>query len=466
MPFSTWINRFLHSSHVTQCRRGARVSRYNSLADVQLLEMRTMLSGTPITDAHWNSVSGAQNVAFTAGVNSSPVVSGVGGTVIYVKSAAPLTVAPSLIVTDSVNINSATVSFTNWQDGDRIQFYNSFALQHTFVENLKANTATLTITGSATTAQYQSTLQSVQFWSVAGNLNGSTRVATFSVTDANSNSASGTQNVAVNPGVMSSPIVSGIGGTVTYVKSATPITVAPNLVVTDNVNIVSARVSFTNWQDGDRVQFYNSFALQHTFVEDIVAHTATMTITGSATAAQYRSTLQSVEFWSVAGNLNTSTRFATFSVTDINSKIASGTQYVAVSAGVSSTPVLSGIGGTVTYRKSAPPITVAPSLVITDSVNIISATVTFTNWQAGDRVQFLNSFALQHTFVENLGANTATLTVTGSATTAQYQSTLQSVQFWSVAGSLNSTTRLATITVTNANANSASGTQNVATSSP
>ncbi len=58
MPFSTWINRFLHSSHVTQCRRGARVSRYNSLADVQLLEMRTMLSGTPITDAHWNSVSG------------------------------------------------------------------------------------------------------------------------------------------------------------------------------------------------------------------------------------------------------------------------------------------------------------------------------------------------------------------------------------------------------------------------
>ena len=54
--------------------------------------------------------------------------------------------------------------------------------------------------------------------------------------------------------------------------------------------------------NGDRLDFSNVYGLQHTFAEDLVAHTAVLTITGSDTAAHYQTELGSVVFWSVAGN--------------------------------------------------------------------------------------------------------------------------------------------------------------------
>ena len=273
-----------------------------------------MLSGSPVNTA---TLTGSA-IAATTGNPSTPVITGIGGTTTDTAPTTPITIAPNLVVTDTLNISSATVSFTNWQDGDRVEFTNSYALQHTFVENNSANTATLTLTGVASIAAYQATLRSILFWDVAGNLNLSTRVATFIVTDINAvSSAAATQNISFNLSGQSAPVVSGIGGTTTDTAPATPITVAPNLVVTDTVNISSATVSFTNWQAGDRLQFTNAYALQHTFVENESANTATLTLTGVASIAAYQATLRTVQFWAVAGNLNISTRVATFTVTDI-----------------------------------------------------------------------------------------------------------------------------------------------------
>ncbi|MEI8019913.1 MAG: hypothetical protein WCH39_17040, partial [Schlesneria sp.] len=212
---------------------------------IEALECRQMLSGSPVTNATLTGFSSAA----TTGNPPSPVVSGIGGTTSDTAPATPITVAPNLVITGTANLSSATVSFTNWQDGDRLQFTNSYALQHTFVENSNTNTATLTFTGVASIAAYQATLQTVQFWDVAGNPNLSTRVATFTVTDIYSNSSSpATQNISFNLSGASSPVVSGIGGTTSDTTPASPITVAPNLVVTDTVNISSATISFTNWQ--------------------------------------------------------------------------------------------------------------------------------------------------------------------------------------------------------------------------
>jgi FKBP-type peptidyl-prolyl cis-trans isomerase len=411
-----------------------------------------------------SSLAATQNIGFNLSGQSSPVVSGISGTTSDTAPATPITIAPSLVVTDTVNISSATVSFTNWQDGDRLEFTNSYALQHTFVENVTANTATLTLTGVASVAAYQATLRSVQFWDVAGNPNVSTRVATFTVTDIDSDSSpAATQNISFNLSGGSSPVVSGIGGTTTDTAPATPITIAPNLVVTDTVNISSATVSFTNWQDGDRLQFTNSYALQHTFVVNSSANTATLTLTGVASIAAYQATLQTVQFWDVAGNPNVSTRVATFIVTDIDSDSSpAATQNISFSLSGKSSPVVSGIGGTTSDTAPATPITIAPNLVVTDTVNISSATVSFTNWQDGDRLQFTNSYALQHTFVENSTTNTATLTLTGVASIAAYQATLQSVQFWTAAGNpVTWLQRVATFTVNDIYGNSGSGTQNI-----
>ena len=427
---------------------------------IEALECRRMLSGSPVNTA---TLTGSA-IAATTGNPSTPVITGIGGTTTDTAPTTPITIAPNLVVTDTLNISSATVSFTNWQDGDRVEFTNSYALQHTFVENNSANTATLTLTGVASIAAYQATLRSILFWDVAGNLNLSTRVATFIVTDINAvSSAAATQNISFNLSGQSSPVISGVGGTTIDTAPATPITVAPNLVVTDTVNISSATVSFTNWQAGDRLQFSNSYALQHTFVENESANMATLTLTGVASIAAYQATLRTVQFWDVAGNLNISTRVASFTVSDIyTDSSAAATQNISFNLSGQSSPVVSGIGGTTSDTAPATPITVAPNIAITDTVNIASATVSFTNWQTGDRLQFTNSYALQHTFVENESANTATLTLTGAASVAAYQATLQTVQFWAVAGvPVTWLQRVATITVNDLYGNSGSGTQKI-----
>lgn len=422
-----------------------------------------------VTDLYSNSGSATQNVEVNPVANSAPpTVSGTTGTLTYVELSAPIAITPNLTVTDNLTIYSATITFTNWEAGDRVTFTNSFALQHTFVEDLTTNTAVLTMTGFDTAAHYQATLRSVVFSCVAGNpVTWLQRTATITVTDLYSNSATVTQNLAVNSVANSAPpVLSGTGAALTYVELGAPINVLPNLVVTDSLNIYSATISFANWEPGDRIQFTNSFALQHTFVENLTNNTAVLTFTGLSSAANYQATLRTVQFYCVSGSPVTwLARTATVTVSDLNAMTGSATQNVLVNPVANSAPpVLSGLGGTVTYVKSAAPLTVAPNLVVTDSLNLYSAVVTFTNWQAGDRLQFSNAFALQHTFVENLTTNTATLTFTGFTSAANYQSTLRSIQFYSVAGALNTTTRVATFTLTDINAKSASGSQNVAAS--
>ena len=85
----------------------------------------------------------------------------------------------------------------------------------------------------------------------------------------------------------------------------------------------------------------------------------------------------------------------------------------------------------------------AQNLIVTPpvGVSIQSATVVFSNWQAEDRLAFVNPMALQHTFTENLAARTATLLITGVASGAGYQALLRSVTYQDVAGRPDTSTR-------------------------
>lgn len=236
-----------------------------------------------------------------------------------------------------------------------------------------------------------------------------------------------------------SPTLTGLNASQYYVSKTAPLTIAPNLVVTEHngVQITSATVSFTNWQGEDRVDFSNTLALQHTFVQDLVAHTATLTITGSASDAGYQQLLRSVTYQDVAGNPNTSAiRVATITVKD-PSFSASASENLQVFN------YLAGLGPVVNYVQGSVPLVIAPNLVVTppQGFQVMSATVTFSNWQPEDRLAFSNTLALQHTFVVNLATHTATLTITGAATGAGYQTLLRSVTYQDVAGNPDTTTR-------------------------
>lgn len=354
------------------------------------------------------------------------------------------------------NWTSATIAITSgYQNGqDVLSFTNTANITGSW----NAATGILTLTGTDSVSNYRSALRSITYHNTSATPNTAvTRTVSFQANANGTLSNVITRNVSVRVTSVS-PTVTGLSSSLNYVNPAAPILVAGNVVITepDNLNILSATVSFTNWQGEDRVAFLNTLALQHTFTQDLVAHTATLTITGSASAAGYQTLLRSVTYQDVAGNPNTTAvRTATIQVND---QLHSGS----ATTNVTVSRYLSGVAASTTYFKGTPALTIAPSLVIAPpaGLTIQNATISFTNWQGEDRVAFNNSLGLQHSFVQDLTAHTATLTISGASSAANYQTLLRTVTYQDVAGNPILTTRIATITV-NDGTNSASVSENI-----
>ncbi len=409
----------------------------------------------------------------TVRANSNPpVVSGAGGTTNYAARSAAVIIAPNLITSDvdNVPIASATVTFANWQDGDRVDFANPFAFQHTFVEDLTTHTATLTMTGNDTAADYQAALRTVEFWSVNSNPNTTTVTATFAVTDILSNVASQQQSLSVTP-VNAPPLLSGIETTplvyqVNHPEIAPP-TISSSLSVTDpdSNDLNRAVVQITaGYQSDANGQDILSFKNQNGITGIFNVATGTMVLSGASSVSNYRAALDSVTFSSSGSSVSTATRTLTITVTDNTSLVSNSiTRNVAWST-TNASPVLSAGSSTVTFSARGTQQLIAPNLVVadSDSATLASATVSFTNWQDGDRLAFLNTVGLQHTFVENLTTNTASLTISGSGTPTEYQTFLRTVAFYSAAGDPPVVTRVASIKVNDGFTNSNSVTTNVA----
>lgn len=369
-----------------------------------------------------------------------PTVTGLSSNQTYISPTAPLAIAPNVVVTDPDNLNilSATVSFTSWQGEDRVAFSNTLGLQHTFAQNLNAHTATLTITGSATAAQYQTLLRTVTYQDVASTpMTSPTRVATITVNDP-SHSGSATTNISVVR------YVSGLATTVNYNQGSSPVSLAPNLVLQPPPgvsHITSATVSFTNWQGEDRVAFTNTLGLSHGFSQDLNAHTATLTIMGSATVAQYQALLRTVTYQDVAGAPVTTTRTARFSVND-GTNSASATENVTVTK-VNRPPVVQVNDSTqLTYKVNSTSIAIMSMALITDpdSANLKSLTVQISSgYQSGHDVF---GYGQVSGITASFNATTGTLTFSGVSSVSNYRAALRSVTFHTVGSGVSTATRV------------------------
>src|SRR5205823_818982 len=112
----------------------------------------------------------------------APALSGIEpSTLSYVAGQGQLVVTQALAVadSDSANLNGATVTISaGYAAGqDFLRFTNQNGISGTF------NAGVLTLTGTATVAQYQAALRSVQYENTAGSPTTGTRTITFRVTD-------------------------------------------------------------------------------------------------------------------------------------------------------------------------------------------------------------------------------------------------------------------------------------------
>ena len=406
-------------------------------------------------------------------IHSAPVLRGLGETTTYTQNGVPVSIAPKIDVfypdvsyiqvvgvraSDFVDIASATVSFTNWQPGDRIEFSNRFALQHTFTEDLVNHTATLTITGTTTGTNYLATLGSIVFWSVSGRPSTVSRTATFTLTDIFSGSGTGQQTIEVKA-VNQLPFLSAIESTpLRYAANhpeVMPQPISGTLLVTDpdsdtlSKAIVQITSGYQNNANGrDLLAFTNQLGITGVFN----AATGTLTLTGSSSVSNYRTALRSVTFSSSGKATSTVARTLTINAFDDSNPAPLASLSVKRDIIVSSTnvaPQLSGFSGTSRYLKGSAPLPIAPNLVVSDSDSsmLFRATISFSNWRTGESLDFSKQFGLQYTFTEDRVAHTASLTITGRETVAHYQAVLRSIGFSNVAANPILTARVARITV-------------------
>ena len=124
------------------------------------------------------------------------------GTLSYTENQAPAAIDAALTVSDvdSTNLSGATVSITgNFHSGEDVL---GFTDQGSIHGSYNASTGVMTLTGSATVAQYQAALDAVTYSNSSDNPSGDTRTISYQVDDGsaqNNLSIIDTSTVSVTP---------------------------------------------------------------------------------------------------------------------------------------------------------------------------------------------------------------------------------------------------------------------------
>ncbi|WP_420904253.1 Calx-beta domain-containing protein [Candidatus Magnetaquiglobus chichijimensis] len=417
-------------------------------------------------DTHTFSASAVAVNVVVGAVNDQPVVTA-GGTLAYTENDAAKVIDATITLADvdDTQITGATVSIgSGLTSGDTL----ALTTQNGISGNYNATTGVLTLTGTATLAQYQAALRTVTFVSSSEDPTAThaTRTVTWAVTDANSDNTSAQTSSGVTSTIhltatADAPVVTA-GGTLAYTENdaAKVIDATITLADVDDTQITGATVSIgSGLTSGDTL----ALTTQNGISGSYNATTGVLTLTGTATLAQYQAALRTVTFVSSSEDPTAThaTRTVTWAVTDANSDNTS----VQTSSGVTSTihltatadaPVVTA-GGTLAYTENdaAKVIDATITLADVDDTQITGATVSIgSGLSSGDTL----ALTTQNGISGSYNATTGVLTLTGTATLAQYQAALRTVTFVSSSEDPTAThaTRTVTWAVTDANSDNAS----------
>jgi hypothetical protein len=307
----------------------------------------------------------------------------------------------------------------------------------------------LTLSGSATPAQYQTALQSVTFSTTGTNTAARTILIVAADNTIDSSAASETVDVT-----LAAPVVTPSGTTHSFTFGGSQVAVDSGVKVTSSdTDLTGASVTISSGtvQSGDSLIFTNQNGITGSYAS------GTLTLSGSATPAQYQTALQSVACSTTTSNSTT----RTIAIVAHDNSLTSNS--AAESVKVITAPVVTPSGTTNTYTVGGSSVAVDSGVkVSSDDTDLTGATVAISSGtlQSSDMLNFVSQNGITGNY------NAGTLTLTGAATPAQYQTALQSVTFSTT--STNTTTRsLAVVAEDNSlSSNSAAESVNVTTTSP
>ncbi len=412
-----------------------------------------------VTDGAATSATATRDITVTA-VNDAPVVTTTGTTLGTTENAAATVVDAGVTVSDLDNttLASATVSISaNYANGqDVLAFVNANGITGSW----NAATGVLTLSGTASVANYQAALHSITYVNTSDNPSTTTRTVSFVVNDGAADSTAATRNIAVTA-VNDAPVVTTTGTALAYTENAAATAVEAGLTVADpdNANLTGATVSISaNYVNGEDVLVLTN---ANGITGSWNAATGVLTLSGSASVANYQLALRSITYVNTSDNPGTATRTVSFSATDGTATSAVATRDITVTA-VNDLPVLTTTGSTLATTENDPATAIDPGLTVSDADNasLSGATVTVSgNYVNGqDVLAFVNANGI----TGNWNAATGVLTLSGTASVANYQAALRSVTYLNTSDNPSTATRTISFVANDGTADSLPATRDIA----
>lgn len=366
-------------------------------------------------------------------INDAPVLAGIEGAPLsYQSSAGPAIMTASLSVADidDVNLVGAQIAITtNFAAGQDIL---AFAPQSGITGSYQAGAGILTLTGTASAANYQAALRSVTYQNSSGDPSQTTRTVTFTVNDGDANSVGAVRQIQVTK-INVPPALTGIDATVLpYVENGSPVIIAPTIAIadTDDTALDGATIAIVaNFAAANDVL---GFVAQPGVSGDYNGVTGVLTITGHASLLAYQTLLRSVTYRNTSEAPSALTRTIHITVHDGDDDSTAVQRDVTVTP-INDRPTLSGLEFTaLEFTEDGAPIAITGAMAIQDLDDplLTGATISISaKFAPGEDVL---GFVDQNGISGSYNAATGVLTLSGAATVGSYQLALRSVTYENV----------------------------------
>ncbi len=330
-------------------------------------------------------------------------------------------------------ISSATISITEGFDGSE-DVLTLPAPVSGITGIYDSGTGILTLSGSATISDYETAIQSVTYQNTDGvSPSTVTRQIDFQVIDWDDISNIVSRNITITP-LNAAPAIATIEGTtLAFTENDGPIQITGSLTVSDSddANLDGATISFTNnYFLGEDVF---GFTPQNGIIGSFDSPTGVLTLTGSSSVTNYQTALQSVTFENISSDPVTGLdREVTFRVFDGIDSSNVQSRDISVSS-LNTAPTLSDIESNSLFYSAGDTviITEAITLVDPDDTNIESVTIQITSGYESteDSLIFDDIFGI----TDSWDGGSGTLTLTGPAAKADFESALRTVSYLNTA---------------------------------
>ncbi|MCF2148535.1 putative Ig domain-containing protein [Desmonostoc muscorum LEGE 12446] len=384
------------------------------------------------------------------------ITSGSASALAYIENAATaIDSAITIADTDSPNLSGATISITSGfvPGEDTLAFTNQNGISGSY----NSSTGILTLTGSATIANYQTALRSITYTNSTDNPTTTPRTVSFVVSDGIANSATISRNIDITA-VNDAPVASATNSALAYSENATTVIDSGiTLSDIDSTNLSSATVSITaGFASG---QDTLAFTAQNGITGSYNSTTGVLTLTGSSTVANYQTVLRSITYNNSSDNPTTTPRTVSFVVNDGTANSTAVSRNINITA-VNDAPVATATNSALAYTENATTaIDSGITVSDTDSSNLASATVSITSGFISG--QDTLAFTAQNGITGSYNSSTGVLTLTGSSTVANYQTVLRSITYNNSSDNPTTTPRTVSFVVNDGTANSTAVTRNI-----